>query len=134
MKVENRVTSSKQQMAEFNENGQEEPIYMLNLLKFKAKAAYVDKRTTQLTGEEAYSIYAQEVQNFIEDVGGKSIFAGNINRLMLGEVEELWDKVGIVMYPSRKAMLKMVTNPDYLKSAEHRTAGLEGQLNIETNL
>ena len=134
MKVENRVTPSKQQMAEFNQSGQEEPIYMLNLLKCKAKAAYVDKRTTQLTGEEAYSIYAQEVQNFIEDVGGKSIFAGNINRLMLGEVEELWDKVGIVMYPSRKAMLKMVTNPDYLKSAEHRTAGLEGQLNIETNL
>ena len=27
----------------------------------------------------------------------------------------------------------MISNPDYIKSAEHRIAGLEGQLNIETN-
>ncbi len=38
------------------------------------------------------------------------------------------------MYPSRKAMLKMITDPDYIESAQHRVAGLEGQLNIETSL
>ena len=52
---------------------------------------------------------------------------------MLGEVEDLWDSVAIAMYPSRKAMLEMISNPDYIKSAQHRIAGLEGQLNIETN-
>ena len=51
---------------------------------------------------------------------------------MLGEVEELWDMVAIAMYPSRKAMLQMVTNPDYIESEKHRSAGLAGQLNIET--
>ena len=53
---------------------------------------------------------------------------------MLGEVEELWDQVAIAMYPNRKAMHKMITDPDYIKSAQHRVAGLAGQLNIETNL
>ena len=50
---------------------------------------------------------------------------------MLGEVEDLWDKVAIVMYPSRKAMMAMIKNPDYQESSKHREAGLEGQLNIE---
>ena len=40
----------------------------------------------------------------------------------------------VAMYPSRKAMLKMITDPDYIESAQHRVAGLEGQLNIETSL
>ena len=44
---------------------------------------------------------------------------------------ELWDMVGIAMYPNRAAMLTMITDPDYQKSAEHRSAGLAGQLNIE---
>ena len=50
---------------------------------------------------------------------------------MLGEVEELWDSAAIAMYPSRKAMLEMMSSPDYQASAVHRTAGLAGQLNIE---
>jgi hypothetical protein len=37
----------------------------------------------------------------------------------------------IAMYPSRQAMLEMISAPDYQASAVHRTAGLAGQLNIE---
>ena len=44
---------------------------------------------------------------------------------------ELWDVVAIAMYPNRKAMLTMIMSPEYQKSAEHRAAGLAGQLNIE---
>ena len=64
----------------------------------------------------------------------QSIFGGNVERLMLGEVEDLWDQVAIAMYPSRKAMLEMISDPDYIESAQHRVAGLEGQLNIETSV
>ena len=59
------------------------------------------------------------------------VFGGRISRLMIGEVEDLWDSVAIAQYPSRKAMLEMLMDPDYQKSEEHRAAGLEGQLNIE---
>mgnify|MGYP001050169119 FL=1 len=104
---------------------------MLNLLKFKEKAEYADDRDTPMTGAEAYGVYSKEVQAHIEKVGGKAIFFGDISRLMLGEVEDLWDKVAIVMYPSRKAMMAMIKNPDYQESSKHREAGLEGQLNIE---
>jgi uncharacterized protein (DUF1330 family) len=133
MIVKNAVMPNEKQMKDFLEEGHDEPIFMINLLKFKEKASYPDKRETNLTGAEAYAIYGREVVEHLQKVGGKGIYGGRVARLMLGEVEELWDSVAIAMYPSRKAMLDMISNPDYLKSAEHRIAGLEGQLNIETN-
>ena len=132
MKVENAVTPNKEQLAGFLEGDTETPIKMVNLLKFKDKAEYEDGRETSLSGKEAYKIYADEVLGHLERVGGKSIFFGEVQRLMLGEVEELWDWVAIAEYPSRKAMLEMIMNSEYQKSEEHRSAGLAGQLNIET--
>ena len=134
MKVENKVMPNKKQMEEFLEEGHDGPIFMVNLLKFKEKAEYPDKRETDLTGREAYAIYGKEVVEHLEKVGGKPIFGSDVTRLMLGEVEELWDQVAIAMYPNRKAMLKMISDPDYIESAQHRVAGLAGQLNIETKV
>ena len=131
MEVKNMVTPNQTQMNEFLEGDIDSPISMVNLLKFKEKAEYEDGRDSDLTGEEAYAIYGKEVLEHLKKVGGEWSFGGSVSRLMLGEVEELWDKVGIARYPSRKAMLKMVTDPDYLESNKHRVAGLAGQLNIE---
>ena len=132
MKFENKVMPNNDQMAEFLEPGNDGPIFMVNLLKFKDKAEYTDKRETNLSGREAYAIYSKEVHHHLAKVGAKAIFGANVKRLMLGEVEELWDSVAIASYPNRKAMLDMISDPDYVKSAEHRAAGLKGQLNIET--
>ena len=132
MEVKNAVMPNDQQMAGFLEEDEDQPIFMVNLLKFKNKATYPDKRETDLTGEEAYAIYGEEVRKHLEKVGAKPIFSGKVSRLMLGEVEDLWDMVAIAMYPNRKAMLDMISDSEYIKSAQHRVAGLEGQLNIET--
>ena len=113
------------------EDGPEGPIYMVNLLKFKEKAEYEDGRETDLTGQEAYAIYGVEVVAHLAKVGGKPVIAGQVTGLRLGVVEELWDSVAIAMYPNRKAMLAMIMDPEYRKSAVHRSAGLAGQLNIE---
>ncbi len=134
MKVENRLTANDEQMKGFLEGDVDTPIHMVNLLKFKEKAEYADGRETALTGAEAYAIYGAEVQAHLAKVGGKGIFSGQVSRLMLGEVEDLWDMVAIATYPSKTAMLTMITDPDYIESAKHRAAGLEGQLNIETKV
>ena len=134
MKVENKVMPNEKQMEEFLEEGHDEPIFMVNLLKFKDRAKYPDKRESNLSGKEAFAIYSKEVVGHLEKVGGKPIFGSEVTRLMLGEVEDLWDQVAIAMYPNRKAMLKMISDPGYIKSAQHRVAGLAGQLNIETKI
>ena len=132
MEVKNSVIPNKEQMDKFLEGDIESPISMVNLLKFKEKAEYEDGRDTNLSGKEAYMIYGIEVQEHLKKVGGEIVFGGEISRLMLGEVEDLWDNVAIARYPSRTAMLEMMMDPDYQESEKHRSAGLLGQLNIET--
>ena len=131
MEVNNKVTPSEAQMQGFLEQGHDEPIYMLNLLKFKERAEYEDGRDSDLTGEQAYGIYGQAVADLLVKVGGAPVFSASVERLMLGEVEDLWDSAAIAMYPSRQAMLIMISLPEYQEIAVHRSAGLEGQLNIE---
>ena len=111
--------------------GDDEPFLAVNLLTFKNKAEYADGRETNLSGKEAYAIYADEVIDHLAKVGAEPILAGDVQRLIFGEVDELWDVIAIVRYPSRKAMYKMATNKEYMESEKHREAGLAGQLNIE---
>lgn len=132
MIVTNSITPSEKQMKMFMDFPDDKPIRMVNLLKFKTLAQYEDHRECDLTGEEAYAIYSLEVLEHLAKVGGKVIFYGKVRGLLLGEVEELWDAVAIAEYPNRTAMITMFTNQDYLQSHLHRTAGLEGQLNIIT--
>ena len=132
MKVENKVTPNEEQINGFLEDPEIGPISMVNLLKYIEKANYDDGRNTNLSGEEAYGLYAAEVINLVEKYGGEFLFAGKVNRLMLGEVDEMWDSIAIAKYPNRKAMFEMTMDPEYQKIHVHRDAGLEGQLNIET--
>ena len=133
MEIKNALKPNHEQMENFNSGDLDTTIFTVNLLKFKEFACYEDGRETNLTGAEAYNIYSQEVQDrHLKKVGGKIIFSGAVSRLMLGEAEELWDIIAIAEYPNKKAMLEMITNNDYLESEKHRSAGLKGQLNIET--
>ena len=132
MKYENSIYPNKEQMKGFTEGDHGKPISMVNMLKFKEKAEYPDGRETDLTGAEAYAIYGAAVTRLVKELGGEMVFAGVVERLALGEVEELWDQVAIARYPNRKAMLDMMMSPAYAEISPHRDAGLAGQLNIET--
>ena len=135
MEVKNKVYPSKDQMRGFFETATDnEPIYMVNLLKFKDKAEYKDGRKTELTGREAYKIYAEFVKKHLQNIGGDLILHTDVTRMAVGQVEELWDVVAIAKWPSRQIMGEnMVPNdPTYLEAYQHREAGLAGQLNIET--
>ena len=134
MEYNNALEPSEEQIAGFLAPGDNQPIYMLNLLKYKDKAEYGDGRDTQLSGHDAYQLYGAGVVTTLAAVGGNVVFSGSVSRLMLVEVEELWDDVAIAMYPSRAAMLTMISSPEYQAIAVHREAGLAGQLNIETHV
>lgn len=132
MEYQNAVTPTEEQIRGLLAPGDDSPIYMVNLLKFRDKAQYPDGREANLSGKEAYARYSEGVQLTLAAVGGCAVFAGDVTRLMLGEVEELWDEVAIAMYPNRAAMLEMIQSPAYQEIHVHREAGLAGQLNIET--
>lgn len=132
MIVENAVTITAHQAQTLKTNGPE-PIFMLNLLKFRDFANYPDPGAPKLSGKAAYQIYADSVSAVIKTFGGELVFSADVTGLTVGHVEELWDAVAIARYPSRQAMLEMIKSSAYQDIAIHRTAGLAGQLNIETS-
>ena len=132
MKVNNQIEFSEQQMQALIAPGHNKPIYMVNLLKFKDKAEYPDGRVTDITGAQAFAIYGEAVGRILMGMGGGPMFSGRVEGLVLGKVEELWDAVVIAMYPNKRAMYDMLASTEYQEIAIHRTAGLAGQLNIET--
>lgn len=135
MQVINEVfPSDPEQIRQMTEKGPDGPIFMVNLLKFKDKAEYEDGRKTDLTGREAYMIYGREVTKLLPKFNGRAIFAGDVTFLALGQVEELWDEVAIAAYADRNSLLRMATSDEWREIAVHRSAGLKGQLNIETVL
>jgi len=106
------------------------PLYMLNLLKFKEKAEYADGRETNLTGAQAYALYGAAVGDMIGKMGGKRIFAGVPNTLVIGENDIEWDMMAIIEYPSLDAFRQMTASGDYQEAHAHREAGLDFQLLI----
>jgi uncharacterized protein (DUF1330 family) len=132
MRVVNAVYPTPEQITGFFGAPEDGPFVMVNLLKFKPRATYADGSDAQLTGAEAYARYGAAVGKLIEKLGGHIRYSGQVTSLMLGECEQLWDAVALAEYPSYAAFRAMATSPEYQAIEKHRSAGLEGQLNIRT--
>jgi uncharacterized protein (DUF1330 family) len=134
MIVENAVYPKAEQFQALMGQNDGKPIVMLNLLKFKDKAVYADGRKTELTGQQAYMLYGQEMSPFVESNGGKFIWMGKVEALAIGIVgagqADLWDVAALMQYPSAEAFVKIATHPKVQEIGVHREAGLAGQLLI----
>jgi uncharacterized protein (DUF1330 family) len=131
MKVENAVYPKGEQLTEAVAKGVNTPIIMVNLLKFKDKAAYKDGRADDADGRTAYNRYGAEMLAFVHKHGARVLFMGEVKSLVIGQVDEMWDAVALVEYPSSEAFVKIAMSPDVAKFGVHREAGLAGQLLIQ---
>jgi uncharacterized protein (DUF1330 family) len=132
VQVTNTVFPDRSVAAAFFGGPDDGPFVMVNLLRFRPHAEYADGADAHLTGREAYDRYAVVVRSLIEELGGRVVYSGAVTGLLLGEVEDLWDAVGLVEYPSLAAFQRMITSPEMHAIEHHRVAGLAGQLNIRT--
>ena len=131
MKVENAVYPKGEQLTETVAKGVNKPIVMVNLLKFKDKSSYKDGRPDDASGAEAYNRYGAPMLDFVKKNGGRVLFYGEVKSLVIGNVEEMWDAVALVEYPSSEAFTKIAMSPEVAKIGVHREAGLAGQLLIQ---
>ena len=107
-----------------------EPVFMLNLLKFKERASYKDGE--DISGREAYNRYAAGFAALVKESGieGGPVWGGNLNAWMIGQGDGEWDACAIFKYPNAATMLETVSSDAYRKIHKHRRAGLAGQLLI----
>jgi uncharacterized protein (DUF1330 family) len=132
MNVENAIMPTSNQMQGLMGRTVVGRIVMVNLLKFRDNAVYKDGRTDNISGAEAYMRYAKPMKTIVERVGGRFVFNGKVQGLVVGDVGELWDAVGLVEYPSSVDFMRVTMLPEVHALSIHREAGLAGQLLIQT--
>jgi uncharacterized protein (DUF1330 family) len=115
------------------EAGDTEPIVMINLLRYRERASYPDGFAAEpCSGREAYQRYGAVAVQRIASVGGRVLWMGQVQTTVIGPDAEHWDDALLVEYPSPKAFLEMVSQPEYQAAAPHRTAALEDSRLIAT--
>ena len=123
------VVPTPKQIQTMTENGPEGPMVMVNLLKYRKKAAYgfdCAEAKEDLSGREAYQRYGMVAMQHVMKRGGSVVWGGPQKFVMIGADDANdWDDVVCVRYPSREAFLNMTQDPDYLAAHYHREAGLE---------
>jgi len=102
----------------------DQPVVMVNLLRFKPRADAPDEG---LSGEEAYRRYADQMRTFVESKGARFLWIGRVDAQVIGTGGEGFHMIGLVEYPSRQAFVAIATDPHVQEIGVHRAAGLESQ-------
>ena len=114
---------TKETFAQFREMDRPGPIHMLNLVKFRERAAYPDGR--DVSGADAYKSYARESGPVFRGLGGRQVWIGKPELMLIGPQDsEQWDIAFIAEYPSVLAFVAMLRDPVYREAVKHRQAAV----------
>jgi uncharacterized protein (DUF1330 family) len=116
------VDPTKESFAAFRANDRASPIHMLNLVRFRDKAAYPDGRDA--TGAQAYAAYGRDSYPVFSRLGGRIVWRGKFELILIGPSEEKWDECFVAEYPSVAAFVAMLRDPGYREAVKHRQAGV----------
>lgn len=104
-----------------------EPIFMLNLLRYRDEAAYEPGQGfAPCSGREAY--FTRYIPAFARATEGYAIepfWIGKVGSLLIAPPDEIWDDIAIIRYPDFATFRRMANSPEYHRDAEpHRLASL----------
>lgn len=116
------IDPTKESFAAFRDMVREGPVHMLNLIRLYEQADYGDG--TIATGAEAYAAYGRESAPIFRDLGGRIVWAGQPELMLIGPDDEGWDIAFIAEYPSVDAFVGMLRDPDYRSAVRHRQAAV----------
>ena len=100
------------------------PVWMVNLMKYREVADYPDGAPgdgAAISGREADDLYTPV--DSLAGVGAEIVFGGEVDQQLLGDAP-IWDRVGVVKYPTRRAFVEMQSRPDFQRQHVHKEAGM----------
>lgn len=122
------VNSNKVALTAMASGDMDQPVVMLNQLRYKNQAE-AGHGVDGLTGREAYEVYGKLFAKLHSRFGGEPIWMGRAQHTIIGD--DKWDIVILVKYPKRSQFLSMFDDPDYQKIAPIRAAALADSRLIE---
>ena len=124
------IDPTKEVFAQFRENNRPGPIHMLNLVRLHERAKYPDGRAA--SGTDAYASYGCESGPVFERVGGRVVWQGKFELMLIGPSDERWDHCFIAEYPRVEAFVDMLRDPVYREAVKHRQAAVADSRLIRT--
>lgn len=124
------IDPTKETFAAFRAIERPGPLHMLNLVRLRAEALYADGR--KATGAEAYAAYGRESAPVFARLGGRVVWRGAFEHMLIGPAEERWDLCFIAEYPSTDAFVAMIRDPVYREAVKHRQAAVVDSRLIRT--
>lgn len=118
-----------EQFQELMKGPEDTPVVMVNLLSFKDRA---DGGNEGMTGEESYMRYGESMRKFVESKGGRFIWSGRVDSMVIGESDADFQVIALVEYPSRKAFVEIASSAHVAEIGKDRARGLAGQWLIAT--
>jgi uncharacterized protein (DUF1330 family) len=102
------INPTGQGLKNFLQTAPDEPVVMLNLLRFREG------------GRERYEEYLAHFGTYARQVGGEVLYYGEGGTALVAEDGQAWDAVLLVSYPTRRAFSDMVGNPGYQEGTHLR--------------
>jgi uncharacterized protein (DUF1330 family) len=124
------IDPTKEIFAQFRDTDRQGPIHMLNLVRLKPRASYPDGR--EVSGAEAYAAYGRDSGPVFTRLGGKIVWQGRFELMLIGPQEERWDHMFVAEYPSVAAFVEMIRDPVYREAVKHRQAAVADSRLIRT--
>jgi hypothetical protein len=129
--------SEKVKLRAFFSSDDGRPFYNVNLTLYREEATYSDgiQRPGIRTGTDAADAYARVVIPQLLRRGSYPVFiSSKISNLLEDGAPgaDFFQNVGIVRYRSRRDMLNMISDPDYMAGAPHKFASLAKNIAVPT--
>ncbi|WP_435200755.1 DUF1330 domain-containing protein [Janibacter sp. GS2] len=125
--TEGHIDPSRDAFEQFKSLPRDEPIQMLNLVRYRDTASYPadhENAGKGWSGADAYREYGRTSGPVLQRVGGHIIWRGRPQVTLTGPSEERWDAGFIAEYPSAAAFFEMITDEDYKAAVINRTAAV----------
>ncbi len=117
------VHPTQQQIEAIMALDQDQPVTMLNLLRFNEHAK-TGLGCDGMTGREAYEEYGRRVAALDPPFKGTPIWLGDGVATVIGPEDEQWDQILLVKYDTASEFLSAVSRADYLEAAPARDAAI----------
>ncbi len=92
-------------------------------------ADYADGRESSISGQEADDCTRHSTRS-LRSVQ-LPVFFGDVEQQLLGD-GTVWDRIGVVKYPTRKSFIDMQSLPSFQESHHHKDAGMESTIVMGT--
>ncbi len=106
----------------------DKPVMMLNLLKFRDRAAYAEGDPEQgedVSGADAYGRYSEEATPIFDALGASQAWIGKPELVLIGDdAGDLWDLAFVARYPTAQAFIDIIKDPAYQRAVRHRNAAV----------